>query len=253
MAKQRMFDLSKLRLNPNNPYPERAADWPKFLKKLKENPEYLELRPIVYDDQDIENGQFLVLGGNKRTKGLKELGFTEVPESWVRAASMLSAEQKHEFIVADNANWGEWDMDKVLSGWGESILSEWGIEAIGGHEEKENEYTRKITAPTYTPKEPKAPNVETLYDDTRTNSLIAVINEVSIPDDVRKFLTLAAMRHTVFDYEQIAEYYSHASREVQELMEESALVIIDFDKAIELGFVKLNADILQQFNDDHAE
>lgn len=50
----------------------------------------------------------------------------------------------------------------------------------------------------------------------------------------------AATRHIVFNYERIADYYASASKEVQELMEQSALVIIDFDKAIEQGFVQLN-------------
>ena len=38
----------------------------------------------------------------------------------------------------------------------------------------------------------------------------------------------------------IAEYYSHANPVVQDLMEQSALVIIDFNKAIELGYVQLS-------------
>jgi hypothetical protein len=42
-----------------------------------------------------------------------------------------------------------------------------------------------------------------------------------------------------FNYKNVAEYYAHSEKEVQELMEDSALVIIDYNKAIELGFVKL--------------
>ena len=57
------------------------------------------------------------------------------------------------------------------------------------------------------------------------------------------FLIYAAYRHTVFDYSKIADYYAHSSKEIQELMEDSALVIIDFDAAIEKGYVKLTKDI----------
>ncbi len=55
----------------------------------------------------------------------------------------------------------------------------------------------------------------------------------------------------VFDYEQIAEYYAHAPAEVQELMERSALVIVDFGRAIEDGFVRLNQELKEQYLEEH--
>ena len=60
---------------------------------------------------------------------------------------------------------------------------------------------------------------------------------------MHKFLSSAAERHTKFNFDQIAEFYAHADAEVQTLFEDSCLVIIDFSKAIELGFVKLTAAI----------
>jgi hypothetical protein len=62
---------------------------------------------------------------------------------------------------------------------------------------------------------------------------------------------LAAERHTVFDFKKVADYYSHATEEMQDLMERSALVIIDFDKAIENGYVVLTDQILQQYAEDY--
>ena len=59
---------------------------------------------------------------------------------------------------------------------------------------------------------------------------------------------MAASRHLVFDYSKIADYYSHSNKEMQELMEDSALVIIDFKKAIEDGYVKLTKEIADLFN-----
>jgi hypothetical protein len=50
----------------------------------------------------------------------------------------------------------------------------------------------------------------------------------------------AAKRHTVFNYRLIAEYYATASKEMQGLMERSALVIIDINNAIANGYVKLS-------------
>lgn len=66
------------------------------------------------------------------------------------------------------------------------------------------------------------------------------INNSNVSNEEKEFLRLAATRHIVFNYERIADYYASASKEMQDLMEQSALVIIDFDRAIELGFVQLN-------------
>ena len=54
-------------------------------------------------------------------------------------------------------------------------------------------------------------------------------------------------------YEKIADYYAHSEKNVQELMEDSALVIIDFDSAITKGFVKLSQAIDEQYDVDHEE
>ena len=61
----------------------------------------------------------------------------------------------------------------------------------------------------------------------------------SLPADVEAFLLKAAERHTVFHFRRIADFYAASDAKVQRLMERSALVIIDFDQAIEFGFVKL--------------
>ena len=52
-----------------------------------------------------------------------------------------------------------------------------------------------------------------------------------------------AQRHLIFKYKKIAEYYANASEEMQELMEKSALVIIDFDNAIANGYARMKSEI----------
>lgn len=56
---------------------------------------------------------------------------------------------------------------------------------------------------------------------------------------MRDFLRIAAMRHYVLHFDRIAEFYAHAVPPVQRLMENSCLVIIDYDRAIELGYVQM--------------
>ena len=63
-------------------------------------------------------------------------------------------------------------------------------------------------------------------------------------EEERQFLKDAAGRHNVFNYRNIAEYYAHATPEMQRLMEKSALVIIDINNAIANGYASLFADVL---------
>jgi hypothetical protein len=74
-----------------------------------------------------------------------------------------------------------------------------------------------------------------------------------LPYDEKNFLLDAARRHNVFNYEKIADYYAHATPEMQNLMERSALVIIDFEKAIQLGYVKLCDEIRNQYLEEYGE
>ena len=111
-------------------------------------------------------------------------------------------------------------------------------------------YTGKVEAPVYEPKN-EQPHLAMLCDYTRVRRLLAEIEASSLGDDEKKFLSAAAWRHAVFHYERIADYYAHASMEMQALMEASALVIIDFDQAIERGFVNLCDDIRTQYLEEY--
>lgn len=106
-------------------------------------------------------------------------------------------------------------------------------------DESDKKYTTKVKTPIYTPSGRRV-SIYECYDPLKYKRLIYRINNAKISDEEKEFLRCAATRHIVFNYERIADYYANASKEMQELMEQSALVIIDFDKAIELGFVQLN-------------
>jgi hypothetical protein len=51
----------------------------------------------------------------------------------------------------------------------------------------------------------------------------------------------------------MADFYANSEKEVQTLMENSALVIIDFNRAIELGYVKLREEIAAQYGQDYGD
>lgn len=125
---------------------------------------------------------------------------------------------------------------------------------IFGKEEEQGEkkYSTKIEAPIYEPKNKKPHPIE-LVDDSKTKRIIREIEASNVDSDEKIFLIKAAKRHSIFNYEMIADYYAHASPEMQQLMERSALVIIDFNKAIELGYVKLCDEIRKQYLEEYGE
>jgi hypothetical protein len=118
--------------------------------------------------------------------------------------------------------------------------------------QEEQKYSSKIESPIYEPKN-KKPHILELCDKSRTRRLMQEIDKSNLPYDERNFLIDAAKRHSIFNYERIADYYAHSSKEMQYLMERSGLVIIDFEKAIEYGYVKLCAKIKAQYLEDHGE
>jgi len=112
---------------------------------------------------------------------------------------------------------------------------------------EESKYSTKVEAPLYQPSE-KKPHILELVDMAKTNSLVREICASSeISQQERQFLLDAAYRHAVFNYEKIADYYAHATPAMQRLMEKSALVIIDFNQAIENGYVRLCEEIRSQY------
>lgn len=110
-------------------------------------------------------------------------------------------------------------------------------------------YTRKIKTPIYAPKN-ECPHALALFDDTKTRKLVQEIEISGLLPWEKQFLIAGAQRHTVINYAKVADYYAHASKEMQRLMENSALVIIDFDKAIEQGYTRLSSEISQQYEDE---
>ncbi len=118
--------------------------------------------------------------------------------------------------------------------------------------QEEHKYTTKITVPQYQPTG-ENPSVYSLCDKRKYQQLVAEINAADISSQDKEFLKLAATRHIVFDYAKIAEYYCHASVEVQNLMEKSALVLIDVDNAIRNGYVKLDEKITKLAKEAYEE
>lgn len=121
-------------------------------------------------------------------------------------------------------------------------MSLFGFDIGKALEEEKNKYTMKTSVPQYEPKG-EQPMLSELVDVVKTNELLRKIKDSSVTEEEKKFLRLATYRHLCFNYSKIAEYYCHANKEMQELMEDSVLVIIDFDDAIAKGYVQLSEQV----------
>ena len=158
---------------------------------------------------------------------------------------------------------GDWDLELLANQWELPELEDLGftledLEIFEGEKKDsgiDDTYTRKIVAPVYEPKGEEPP-IKELIDREKTQGLIKEIEDAGLPEDVASFLKYAAERHSVFHFRKIAEFYCHADEQVQDLMEKSGLVIIDFKKAIEYGFVHMTeklgelADLEESENDE---
>ena len=114
--------IKDIKSNPNNPRVIKDDKFHKLCESIKAFPKMLELRPIVVNDDMV------VLGGNMRLKALKHLGLTEAP---VIKASELTEEQQRQFIIKDNAGFGEWDWNILANEWDVQELEQWGIDIPG--------------------------------------------------------------------------------------------------------------------------
>lgn len=246
--------IGDIRINPANPRVIRDYKFNKLVKSIQEFPKMLEIRPIVVNEDNI------VLGGNMRYKACQQAGLKEV---YIIKAEDLTEEQQKEFLIKDNSSYGQWDWEVLANEWDHQQLDDWALdlplagsddaEFFGTEEESDEEaYTKKIDAPEYEPQGDK-PEFEELFNEDKTKDLIDKIGSANISKQDKRFLTKAAQRHIIFNYSKIAEFYCHADKEVQELMEDSALIIIDFKKAIQQGYVTLNEQITEQYLKDFGD
>lgn len=148
--------LSQVKVNSANPRTITERKLALLVERLLSFPKMIEIRPVVVDEKMI------ALGGNMRlrafsrisqmplddiaktlagTKNFQRLSkaeqealvaawqaWLEKPTLHIVKASSLSEEEKKEFIIADNASFGEWDFDKLANEWEAEDLCSWGVD-----------------------------------------------------------------------------------------------------------------------------
>lgn len=210
-----------------------------MLEKLKDSiANFGYVDPLIWNQRTGH-----VVGGNQRLKVLKELGFKDVDVIVVD----FPLEQEKALNIALNKISGDWEMDKLIELL-EGLTDN--LRLLAGFTEKEiedllndlenNPYTMKVSKIQYEPLGISV-DLDDLYDTEKYNKLIQEIEASNLSEEEKEFLRLAAGRFVRFDFDNIAEYYcTNASPEMQRLMEKLALIIVDFNDAIENEFVEMN-------------
>jgi hypothetical protein len=211
--------------------------------------------PILLDG---DNG---VIAGHGRLMAAQKLGMTTVP---CVELCHLSGAQKKAYILADNrlaevgAEWNEdvlaielegldaMDFDLDMIGFGDFGVGE------GSGTEDVDRYSSDIKVPMYEPGD-IIPEISELYDTEKSDTLKGEILEHNFPSEIENFLLAAADRMTVFYFDKIADFYANSDRELQDVFEMLALVIIDFQKAYENGYVVLSERIKKSMIKDHGD
>lgn len=223
--------------------------------------------PVLIDDQNV------IICGHTRHKAAKMLGMTELP--CIHASDMTPA-QVRAYRIADN-KYGEmsvWDMS-LLRGELEALSDmQFDVSCLGfGQDEMEEvlNFEYEVVEPSFDEEE----DIDTdryknfadqiQYEPTGRNcslaecadygkykELIAEINKIELPAEIAEFLRMAATRHIVFNYRNIAEYYAKAPANIQQLMEQSSLVLVDFDNAVKNGLCQLH-DKLEKLRDENEK
>lgn len=244
--------LTDLKPHPRNP---RNGDTDAIVESLTVNGQY---RAIVTTTDGT------ILAGNHTYAAAAELGWKHL-DCHVLDLDPYSPEALRILLVdnrtADRARYDEALLAELLgelpelvgTGYTPDDLSAMYAEEDAARAELERkfaEYVNSTNIPHYEPTQPAPPHPTDLYDTTRTDELLTSIAAADLDPLTRAFLETAAHRHTVFTYSQIAEFYAHATPQVQRLMEESALVIIDVQDAIRLGYARLSEWIDGAINED---
>ena len=214
-------------------------------------------RSVVIDDDNeviCGNGVVSTLDENTNIKVVETDGNELVV---IRRKDLKREDEKRDKLaILDNSTGklSEWDYDLLKEDFAEDYLNSLGIELpeLGGVNddtelsETESKYTRKVNVPIYEIKGEK-PEISDMINTERADELIELIKSKNLPSDIEDFFIKTATRLYEYKYDNIAEFYAHQDKDVQEIMEKLALVIIDFDKAIENGYVQLNKFIEQVF------
>lgn len=109
---------------PKNPRYIKDERFAKLKLSLETSPEFLEANPLkVYP---LDNGKYIIIGGNMRFLAGKEVGMTEFPCYIFKKET--SVEKLKEYVIKDNIAFGSNDWDALGNEWDVTDLEDWGMD-----------------------------------------------------------------------------------------------------------------------------
>lgn len=127
------ISIEMSQLEPNEGQLDGLPANPREIKKeklelLKENiqkyPEMLKLRGLIV--YPLEDGKYIIIGGNMRYQAMSELGFSNAP--CIVIPKETSVEQLKAYTILDNNGFGKWDWESLANEWETSELEDWGLD-----------------------------------------------------------------------------------------------------------------------------
>ena len=120
------FELNNGQLEglPKNPRFIRDERYLALKKSITEFPEMLSYREIVA--YPLENGKYVVIGGNMRLRACREMGLKDIPAKILPKETPV--EKLREFTIKDNVSFGQISWDDLANEWEQTELEDWGME-----------------------------------------------------------------------------------------------------------------------------
>lgn len=216
--------LSELELNsgqleglPKNPRFIRDERFEKLKKSIEEAPEMLALRELLI--YPLDNGKFIVIGGNMRLRACKDLGYKELPCKII--AKETSIEKLREYTIKDNVafgqeDWGilktEWESDEVI-GWGVETYK-WGEDStqtdFQSYQNGESQFqqpTTQFNLPTELQGEDINPDElpRIVGDDTVAKERIIIVYDKDKEQQLTDLLGLESIVKVVYSLEELIQ------------------------------------------------
>lgn len=115
--KKKKLSIDELTFNDKNPRYIKEEKFELLKKSLSEFPEMTKVR------QPVVNKEGLILGGTMRVRAMQSLGIKTIEVIEVD----WSEEKQKEFILKDNAQFGNWDYDLLSNEFDNTLLKDWGV------------------------------------------------------------------------------------------------------------------------------
>lgn len=139
-SKLTMLPMTEIELNdgqleglPANPRKIRKKKFDKLKANIKEYPEMLAWRSLLV--YPLDNGHYIIIGGNMRFRAMQELAHTEAPVFIIPKETPV--ERLQAYTILDNNGFGEWDWDLLANEWPEDMLDDFGLDIPTKREAKD--------------------------------------------------------------------------------------------------------------------